>query len=134
MVKKLVLVIRDYSYLSWLKKSNDPALAWRQQKRMVIALLVGWYFSICTTLAIVSFKMKWHIFPQSANFLTKLMYGILMFSPYVAFMWWWLDTLDSIPVDETSSYRRRGFITWSVSIMGILIAVLIPPLLQEIMP
>ncbi len=101
---------------------------------MVIGLLIGWYISLWTILALVNVKADWHIFPQSANFFVKLVYSTLLFGPYITFMWWWLDTLDDIAVDEAGSYERKRIITWSTSIAGFLMAVLMPVLLQKILP
>ena len=119
-MKKLILIMRDYSYLRWLKLSNKPDYAWRQQKQMVIALVgCSWYLAVLTTFAIVSYKMGWsHYFPHPKNFIPVLLYGLLLFGPYVGFMWWWLDTLDDIPVGDTMSYQKLGLITWTTVVIG----------------
>lgn len=117
---RFVIDVRDFVYL-WLTKTHGESFAKKEHEFRLLAYFILYYMAlvIALTFLIISLLPSPNISTGVSNFfeyniLSKLLGGVVLFTPYYLLMQRLLKHLTTIPVDFDSnrgSYQKKKWIT-----------------------
>lgn len=138
-MKKLILIVRDYGYLQWLRANHDHEEALQKGNELAVTLLtMSWSLPTLAFFAITVNRLGYGSSAHQLrglidqNALLKILLGLFLFAPF-----YWLarrsvHALNDTPIEPKMPYRWLMIISWSMLLIALSLTVLIPLLIQEL--